>query len=249
MTDQIANFLSKFCKEWQAGTDARLYVECHAGQAWVSLHQPLGHLPPPPSSSRRPPGPSRLRRSAKRAQARAAASATPVPTATAEIAVQTDDAETFAAVAKAAVIPAPVPQPPQAPADKAGHQAEQVLLTHHVPDALCPDGVYQSPAVQVGPPYHDVTQAAIPQLDGQEFTLFYSFKSKHSVEVISDSLRSIFPPDGATNTTLVLRDELGSKTCGDHLCTLRVQTMEKNFCWPTMEANLVDILRETRRLR
>ena len=85
--------------------------------------------------------------------------------------------------------------------------------------------------------------------DKEEFTSYYSFKSKHSVEVISDSLRSIFPPDGATNTTLVLRDELGSKTCGDHLCTLRVQTMEKNFCWPTMEANHVDILREIRRLR
>ena len=42
----------------------------------------------------------------------------------------------------------------------------------------------------------------------EEFTLYYSFKSKHSVEVISDSLRSIFPPDGATSTTLVLRDEL-----------------------------------------
>ena len=177
MTEPLANFLSKFCKEWQAGTDARLYVECHAGQAWVSLHQPLGHLPPPPpSSSRRPPGPSRLRRSAKRAQARAAASATPVPTATAEIAVQTDDAETFAAVAKAVVIPATVPQPPQAPADKAGHQAEQVLLTHHVPDALCPDGVYQSPAVQVVPPCHDVTQPAIPQLDGHNDDPVWSCK-------------------------------------------------------------------------
>ena len=247
MTDPLANFLSKFCKEWQAGTDARLYVECHAGQAWVSLHQPLGHLPPPPNSSRRPPGPSRLRRSARRALARAAASATTVPSATAEIAVQTDDAETFATVAKAAVIPAPVLQPTQAPADKADHQAEQVLLTHHVPDALCPDGVYQSPAVQVVPPCHDVTQPAIPQLDGVEAVpvVRFTFKSEYREEDIEYSIRKILPEDAVSS--LVSRARIG--WTADHLCVLELEEVDhENFVWPDMNSSDEEVLRELERM-
>ena len=88
MADQLSNFLVKFRHEWQAGKNARLQIECHAGKAWITLHQPLGYSSPPAQHHPRRPGPSRLRRRARRADARAAASA--APTGTAEMAVQAD---------------------------------------------------------------------------------------------------------------------------------------------------------------
>ena len=78
-------------------------------------------------------------------------------------------------------------------------------------------------------------------------TQFYSFKSRHPEQVIIDSLRKIFPPGGDTSTTLVLREWL-STTKEDHLCTLKVETTAKDLSWPKMEAYLVDIFREQRRL-
>ena len=98
MSDRLRDFVVKFCSEWRAGTNARLVVECHAGQAWIFLHKSLGYPPLVPQYHGRPqqpqykrrPSPSRLRRRGKRAQARAAASAAPetlVFTRTAEIAV------------------------------------------------------------------------------------------------------------------------------------------------------------------
>ena len=166
MADQLTNFLAKFRNEWQAGTDARLVIECHAGQAWIHLHQPLGYHPSPPYKHHpRRPGPSRLRRRARRAEAREAASATTTEptTVTAEVAVQTDvPADTFDAAVKAsdnAAAPTDLP-----PAGQAGLGAGNAQYPHHVPDALCPDGEYQSPAVQAAPPL----QPPIPQLDGQQ---------------------------------------------------------------------------------
>ena len=154
MADQLTNFLAKFRNEWQAGTDARLVIECHAGQAWIHLHQPLGYHPSPPHKHHpRRPGPSRLRRRARRAEARKAESATPkeTPALTAEVAVQTDvPADTFDAAVKAsdnAAAPTDLP-----PAGQAGLGAGNAQYPHHVPDELCPDGEYQSPAVQAAPP-------------------------------------------------------------------------------------------------
>ena len=77
--------------------------------------------------------------------------------------------------------------------------------------------------------------------------LFYSFKSKYSEEVLGTSLMTIFPLDGSTSTTLVLRDMLSGKT-DDHLYTLKVLTDAENFSWPEMEARFEDIFREARRL-
>ena len=73
----------------------------------------------------------------------------------------------------------PQPQAPTASAVQAGpaagqHRAEQAHFyprTVHnfcVPDTLCPDTVYQSPAAQVVPPHHHVTHQNVPQLDGQD---------------------------------------------------------------------------------
>ena len=94
MADRLQDFILKFCTEWRAGTNARMVVECHASQAWISLHKSLGYPPPPPQYVRQPSqpqshrraSPSRLRRRAKRAQAFAAANAA---TETAEAAVRT----------------------------------------------------------------------------------------------------------------------------------------------------------------
>ena len=172
MADPLSNFLMKFRQEWQAGTDACLVIECHAGKAWIHLHQPLGHHPPPPPRHHpRQPGPSRLCRRARRADARAAAKAAPTEphAVTAEVAVQTDvSPDTSDAAVQADASPAPAMQ---SSAAQVGPRAENAQHAHHVPDVLCPDGVYESPAVQVVPPLDgdgDVPHPPIPQLDGQQ---------------------------------------------------------------------------------
>ena len=71
---QLNSFISKFLNLWQSGCDASLHLETHAGKATVHLQVGLGHAPPPsapPSSHRRVPGPSRQRRTQRRALARA----------------------------------------------------------------------------------------------------------------------------------------------------------------------------------
>jgi hypothetical protein len=44
MAGQLSSFVQKFYSLWQAGNDARLNIECHAGEAQIhlqlSLHQP-----------------------------------------------------------------------------------------------------------------------------------------------------------------------------------------------------------------
>ena len=103
-SDPIAYFLGKFREMWRDGLEARLSVECHAGQAWMSIHH---RLPCPPSSSpqspRKRPSPSRIRRRARHAHARAAAAqADPSPVqvdgkiAKADIAIQTEMSDTVA---------------------------------------------------------------------------------------------------------------------------------------------------------
>ena len=76
MSDPFSHFLNKFYEIWRVFKDARLIVECHAGQACISLHHCLPSPPPhSPKSPRRrsPPSPSRVRRRLRRANARAAA--------------------------------------------------------------------------------------------------------------------------------------------------------------------------------
>ena len=81
MSDLLAIFLDKICDIWRAGKDARIDMECPAGQAWMSLHHRLPF--PPPFFHQTPhgrPTPSRVRRWAQRALAwAAAAQADPSP--------------------------------------------------------------------------------------------------------------------------------------------------------------------------
>ena len=96
MCDPLAYILDKFREIWRNGKDARIAVECHAGQAWMSFHHRLPSPPPSsPQSSHRRPSPSRIRRRARRALARAAAAQAdhaPVPIVNTTAAMQTDQA-------------------------------------------------------------------------------------------------------------------------------------------------------------
>ena len=94
---ELFNFVTKFVKLWNAGKQARLFVECEAGVASINLQLHLGNHethPPTPEHDHphqpRQPGPSRLRRRARRAAARevAAANAALVTTASKDAAVQ-----------------------------------------------------------------------------------------------------------------------------------------------------------------
>ena len=73
---EMFNFVTKFQNLWHAGKQARLYIECEAGDASINLQLYLGHHqhPPQPHQPQRQ-SPSRLRRRAKRAEAREVAAA------------------------------------------------------------------------------------------------------------------------------------------------------------------------------
>ena len=151
--------------------------------------------PPPPKHHHRQPGPSRLRRRARRAQTREAASASAeTAAATAEKGVQTDQSSLQTSEAAVQAVqpptnPAPlqphqvVPAAQASPADgqqRAAQAQNWPATSHRLPDAFCPDTVYQSAAAQVAPPHQSIPldghnqEAApvlpcpsdIPQLDG-----------------------------------------------------------------------------------
>ena len=181
-------YLDRFRLECQAGNDARLLFDCHAGQVWVSLHV-HGALQPPQQQHRRHHGPSRLRRRARRAEARAsAAAAAKAVTVTAEIAVQTDNVFTEHCD--------DIPSLPIAAADAAlqhprsdeisAEQAEPLPALSHVADVFCPDPVYE-PAVQAGGGQRYAVPCLphqnIPQLDGMEYPDLSLMISRREKEV------------------------------------------------------------------
>ena len=173
MADQLRNCFDKFQSIWQAGNNARLHLECHAGQVWIHLQLHLVQPPPPPPKLK--PGPSRLRRRARRAEARAAgtaASAAPVEIsapASAEMAVQTDPIPSEAVKASVGLTPGPAVRhhPGQeVPAAQGGLQPGE--QDHHFPtayarDVFCPDRDFRT-AEEAIPLHHQ--QLGIPQLDG-----------------------------------------------------------------------------------
>ena len=71
---ELDSFVQKFHQLWNAGLNAHLNLDAHAGNAWVSLHLQLGHAPGP-LHHHQPvptfvPGGARIRRREKRAAAR-----------------------------------------------------------------------------------------------------------------------------------------------------------------------------------
>ena len=99
---EVNNFILKFHQLWQAGYNAHLNVDSHAGYAWCGLRVDLGAAPAAPRHQQVRPGPRRhapsyRRRLEARAAARAAASedaekATEDATGTAEEAGETQEA-------------------------------------------------------------------------------------------------------------------------------------------------------------
>ena len=89
---ELHSFVGKFWKLWRTGQNARMSVECQAGKATVNLQLDLGlpHYHHPQQHHEKQVGPSRLRRSARRAQARAdaAVNAARATTAAVDAAVQ-----------------------------------------------------------------------------------------------------------------------------------------------------------------
>ena len=162
---------------WQAGLDARLNLECHAGKVWMHLQVQLNHPPPPlsplhgqpkpPPPYRRQPrqSPSRVRRRARRAEARAAARAA-VNGAAEDVAVEHDPI-----IENEVAVPLKLNHPDDQQPHK---EAEEVAMPTvagpghilHVPDLFCPDKVYHdlpAAAQDVPQPPH---QDTLPQLDG-----------------------------------------------------------------------------------
>ena len=46
-TTELDTFVQKFHQLWNAGLNAHLDLDCHAGVAWVGLRLQLGHSPGP----------------------------------------------------------------------------------------------------------------------------------------------------------------------------------------------------------
>ena len=162
---------NQFQTYWQAGTDARLNLECHAGKVWMTLQINLHHPPPPPPLHRQHQhqsrqSPSRLKRRAKRAEARRAAAKAAASEVTKDVAVQTDDADNPSACpVNSPSVPLPTSVDEQHHHPAAGEVAGQGNA-EHVPDVFCPDKDYQDhhATTQAVPPLPH--QELLPQLDG-----------------------------------------------------------------------------------
>ena len=76
-TQDLSSFVSKFVELWHSGREAKLSLSCNAGRISIQLGLETGHQPPtaPLQKPHRQPGPSRLRRRARRAKERARAAA------------------------------------------------------------------------------------------------------------------------------------------------------------------------------
>ena len=174
----------EFTKQWYAGLQPCLLLETHSDGAifvssrvtvGVTLPQRAENVFPPTHASqdhyhqrRRPPGPSRLRRRARRAQARdqaaaeaaanpnksseAAVEASASPTIRSDAAVQAAPSSNFSSATAEVAVQADIVPPhlPAAQADPQPGQAEdqlQALLSQlhggqHVMDAFCVDKEY-----------------------------------------------------------------------------------------------------------
>ena len=144
---EIKELFHKFQDLWQAGSDACLNLECHAGQVWMKFQVKVCHPPPPKHRRSSRQGPSRLRRRARRADERAASAQVAEKVPTKEVAAQA------------------TPTPPHQ-----HHVAVQATPSpphqHHVAVQAAPPPRHQhNVAVQAAPPQrhqHHVAVQAVP---------------------------------------------------------------------------------------
>ena len=164
---EIKELFHKFQDLWQAGSDACLNLECHAGQVWMKFQVKLCHPPPPkhrPSSRQ---GPSRLRRRARRADERAAAAQVAEKVPTKEVAVQATPTPPHQHHVAVQAAPPPRHQhhvavqaaPPQRHQHHVAVQAVPVPLLHRQQQAVA---VRASPQQQVLHNQHTVYDALYP---------------------------------------------------------------------------------------
>ena len=120
---ELLSFLTQLCHLWSSGINARLAVECQAGQATVNLQLDLGlpHGHPQERPQQKLVGPSRLGRCARRAQARseAAVNAFHVQATAAEDAAEKQN-NTKAKMAPAPTLTKAAPQVTEAALQAAG---------------------------------------------------------------------------------------------------------------------------------
>ena len=166
---EIFNFVAKFLDLRQSGLDANLSLNCIAGKLKIQLDLEIGQAHPPAPRPQRCPGPSRLRRRARRAQVREEAAANAASSETIQRAVKavpTNDAavqagpvtHTVDAAVQAAnetkdvAVQAVPPQRPAHPllqhqpaANAAGPQLQHAHNHPHqaVQDMFCPDEEYR----------------------------------------------------------------------------------------------------------
>ena len=99
---ELNNFVVKFHQLWQAGFNAHLNVDSHAGHAWCGLRVDLGPAPGPQQHQVRPGGRRHAPSYRRRLDARAAARAANSKKAEEATEDATETAEQAAAVKKAA---------------------------------------------------------------------------------------------------------------------------------------------------
>ena len=123
MTDAavMQDLFVKFQEFRRSGKDALLTMECNAGEAWLQLRVHLLQLHQQHRQKQRKPGPSRLRRRARRVEARAAA----------EVAAATNDSA--AKTREKAVEADPLPPPQVACHGPAEQVDDKVHDTPHHP--------------------------------------------------------------------------------------------------------------------
>ena len=136
---EASELFGKFKELWHAGKNARLSMECYAGQAWLSLHIHLHQQPPPQPHLQRRQGPSRLRRRERREAARKSASAAEKAVATCEsspdastLDVPSPNIDTAEEAGNDVTTPAiPVADEITPTAEKADHSVSPVQLVAH----------------------------------------------------------------------------------------------------------------------
>ena len=241
MTEAVQLFF-KFQQLWQAGKDARLSMESHAGEAWINLHVYLPTPPQPPRNYRqqkRQPGPSRLRRRERRAAAR---------THTAEQAVVISETteDNVEAVVVEEVTENVTEDSGKTITEEANKFEESNKETNsgNAGQAFYCDICERIFITEKGLKSHTGKMhkpsiwSPIPQIDGciDENHVEYAFKSDYGEEDIEDSLNKI--QDKTKASARLISRVRSSPLSAVHNCVVRITPVDSDsFRWPELEVD------------
>ena len=233
---------NKFQQLWQAGKNARLNIECHSGQAWVSLHVHLPHPPHPPTVYHQHPrqhGPSRLLRRARREAARRTTTAEQAVVESSVVAEPLGTTKTMQDIDIAE----------EAIKDKSAienneKESTEDLNLSNAENAYSCDFCERTFSTENGLKSHEgkmhkaTCLSPIPQIDGlEEENQFvkYAFKSEYGEEDIEDSLNKV---KEKTNVCVELLSRVRTTALSAvHDCVVRVFPVQPDsFMWPELEA-------------